>query len=459
MARSTRGRRTTLPPVLPPRARLLRSRRSPDADAEDARKRKADDDEYVSEEEVADDLLDDDDDEVAPRRGLRGTRALLRPPVDDDGEGSGESDAEGGESDVEEAAAESDIEAAAESDAEVAAEEPKPKPKKFKKPPPKKRGRKKLKLIFNEDGVLDEDGNPLNVKSDEIVIDHEDPKGQAKVLPNGQLVGDRRYRMKTFTLLNNGDQLFMVSTEPARLVGFRDSYLLFKTHRTLFKKVCTHEEKMDLINRHIIPNLYKGRSVNLVSARSIFREFGARMLINGKKVIDDFWEDRAIERGDVPGEYADPAELYLNRYITSGLGMGGSAGADLGNGTPPVVNQAALASSAVVKYQTDKTWMFQIVMQTALYNRRLYEDRQQALRGLKDTYTGLSFVPQRTQPTRAVHTRLGDGGDRIVTETVYYNPDITRRATGLKDVPPDVFAEVDPDIKRAILEQQRYERT
>lgn len=131
---------------------------------------------------------------------------------------------------------------------------------------------------------LMDEGNPLIIENDEVVIPQEDPKGKEKIDELGYLQGDRKFRMKTFKLLGKGDRLYMISTEPARLVGFRDSYLLFKTHRTLFKKVADNDEKMDLIQRGIIPNSYKGRAVNLVTARSIFREFGSRMIENGKKV-------------------------------------------------------------------------------------------------------------------------------------------------------------------------------
>ena len=168
--------------------------------------------------------------------------------------------------------------------------------KKEVKQAPKRRGRKRTKFVTSGEGFLDDEGNPISIVDDEVVIENEDPKGREKIDENGNLKGDREFRMKTFKLLGQGDRLYMVSTEPARLVGFRDSYLLFKTHRSLFKKVCTFEEKMDLIERHIIPNSYKGRSVNLVVARSIFREFGARVINQGKKVIDDFWEQRAIDK-------------------------------------------------------------------------------------------------------------------------------------------------------------------
>ena len=317
---------------------------------------------------------------------------------------------------------------------------------------PKKRGRKRTRLTITDDGFFDEEGNTLNIVDDEVVLDDEDPKGKEKIDTNGNLQGNREFRMKVFTVLGNGDKKFMISTEPARLVGFRDSYLLFKTHRNLFKKVCTHEEKIDLIDRHIIPNSYKGRSVNLVAARSIFREFGARIIKDGKKVIDDFWEQRAIDNGDVPGEYADPAELYGNLYKQpTVLGdTGSNAGA-----TP-------IAGAPVVSYQSDPTWMYQIALKTREYNSKLLEQRSQAfIRGIKDVYTGLNFYPTSTQPTRVKMMKVGENEDETITyDTTFVNPNIRSKVTGLKDVPLSIFEDIeDEEVKNAILEQQAYEKS
>ncbi|KAK6197069.1 Polyadenylate-binding protein [Scheffersomyces amazonensis] len=312
---------------------------------------------------------------------------------------------------------------------------------------PKKRGRKKIKVVVLEEGVFDEEGNPLNVTNDEVVIGHEDAKGKEKVDEWGNLQGGREYRMKTFKVLGHGKRLYMISTEPARLVGFRDSYLLFKTHRSLFKKVCDNDEKMDLIDRGIIPNSYKGRSVNLVTARSIFREFGAKMIKGGKKVIDDFWEQRAIDNGDVSGEYADPSEfLKPQNYRLSSI-LGDS---NTGGGSTP------LTSTPLVNYQTDSAWLYKIASQTSEFNSKILEQRTPTLRGIKDVYSNLTFYPANTQPTKAVINRIGDSDNLNYTTNIVIS-NLNKRVTGLKHIPKEIFADVDEDIKQAIIEQQKFE--
>ncbi|KAK6454715.1 Polyadenylate-binding protein [Scheffersomyces xylosifermentans] len=418
----------------------------------------ANDDSAVKEESGEDEDEEEDIDGTSrngSKRGRKRKAAEVEADDDDDEEavveeGEGEDEEDDLEEDVEEEEEDLDIDAVDE------ANEPQEGPvKKTLDLPrkPKKRGRKKLNITILEDGVYDDEGNPLNIDDDEVVIDAEDPKGLEKIDKDGNLKGGRRFRMKTFKLLGKGDKLYMISTEPARLVGFRDSYLLFKTHRSLFKKVCTNEEKFDLIDRGIIPNSYKGRSVNLVAARSIYREFGAKVVREGKKVIDDFWEQRAIDNGDIPGEYADPAELYRNNQAKLGSILGDS---NTNGGSTPV------ASTPLVNYQTDPTWMFQVALKTRDYNAKLQDQRSQTFnRGIRDVFTNLNFFPASTQPTSTKIDFIEENKDgKLVFDAVFTNPNLKKRVTGLKNVPKEIFGDIeDEEVKKAIRAQQEYERS
>lgn len=154
---------------------------------------------------------------------------------------------------------------------------------------------------------LDANGNPMPIVNDEVELP-DDPEGERKVDKNGHLLEGREYRVRTFTILGREDRLYMLSTEPARCIGFRDSYLFFQKHRFLHKIIIDDDEKRDLIERDLIPHSYKGRAIGVVTARSVFREFGARIIIGGKKVIDDYETRKARERGDVEGELAVPED-------------------------------------------------------------------------------------------------------------------------------------------------------
>lgn len=152
---------------------------------------------------------------------------------------------------------------------------------------------------------IDKEGNMMDVINDEVDLP-EDPEGEEKVDKLGNLQGGRDYRVRVFKITGRGDRLYMLSTEPARCCGFRDSYLFFTKHMQLYKIIIDDSEKRDLIDRDIIPHSYKGRAIGVVTARSVFREFGARIIIGGKKIIDDYYVTAARERGDVEGEIAEP---------------------------------------------------------------------------------------------------------------------------------------------------------
>jgi hypothetical protein len=85
----------------------------------------------------------------------------------------------------------------------------------------------------------------------------------------------------------------MLATEVARLTGYRDSYLFFLRNRTLRKVVTTQTEKEGLIAEEVIPFSFRSRQISVVTARSVFIQFGHRVIANGQRVRDDYYEERA----------------------------------------------------------------------------------------------------------------------------------------------------------------------
>lgn len=125
-------------------------------------------------------------------------------------------------------------------------------------------------------------------------------------MQNGQLTGGRTYKCRTFLVPHRGDKLFMLATECARVLGYRDSYLLFNKNRSLFKIIASQVEKDDLVSQEILPFSYRSRQIAIVTARSMFRQFGSRVIVDGRRVRDDYWETKARKQGfteaDLAGE-------------------------------------------------------------------------------------------------------------------------------------------------------------
>ncbi|PWI64680.1 hypothetical protein PCL_08689 [Purpureocillium lilacinum] len=144
----------------------------------------------------------------------------------------------------------------------------------------------------------------LNQTGDEFLPREVDHFGEKKVMANGQLLGGRRYWCRAFLVANRGDKLFMLATECAKMLGYRDSYLLFNKNRSLYKIVASQAEKDDLVQRKILPFSFRSRQIAIVTARSMFRQFGSRVIEDGRRVRDDYWETLARKQGFTE---ADPA--------------------------------------------------------------------------------------------------------------------------------------------------------
>ena len=154
--------------------------------------------------------------------------------------------------------------------------------------------------------VRDHTTDQLGPAGDEYLPREVDDAGEKKVTANGNVLGGREYRCRTFYVPGRGEKLFMLATECARVLGYRDSYLLFNKNRSLYKIIATQEEKDELVHQEILPFSYRSRQIAIVTARSMFRQFGSRMVVNGRRVRDDYWESKARKQGfteeDLAGE-------------------------------------------------------------------------------------------------------------------------------------------------------------
>lgn len=154
--------------------------------------------------------------------------------------------------------------------------------------------------------VRDHTSDVLGPEQDEYVPREYDEAGEKKVDQLGYLQGGREYKIKTFTLPGRGQKLFMLATECARQLQYRDSYLLFNKNRSLYKIIASVKEKEELVSNELLPYSYRSRQIAVVTARSMFRQFGSRVIKEGRRVRDDYWEAKAIKQGfteqDAAGE-------------------------------------------------------------------------------------------------------------------------------------------------------------
>jgi chromatin structure-remodeling complex protein RSC7 len=277
--------------------------------------------------------------------------------------------------------------------------------------PPRRRGRGGWRGRGGRKGAsyqptqqaIDKEGNVMDIVDDELALP-EDPEGETKVDKMGHLQGGREYRCRTFTIAGRGERLYMLSTEPARCVGFRDSYLFFTKHKRLYKIIVEDEEKRDMIERNIIPHSYKGRAIGVVTARSVFREFGALIVVGGKRVTDDYEVAKARADGVVEGEIADPNDRYTvgEEYNKNQYVAWHGASAVYHSGAP---SQPAQGGKIDVKKRrvniTDVNWQLEHAREASRFNGELAAVRRQNMTGVYDIHTNSMQYPAITQPTHA----------------------------------------------------------
>ncbi|KAF2969202.1 hypothetical protein GQX73_g4306 [Xylaria multiplex] len=251
--------------------------------------------------------------------------------------------------------------------------------------------------------AIDKEGNVMDIVDDELALP-EDPEGETKVDKMGHLQGGREYRCRTFTIAGRGERLYMLSTEPARCVGFRDSYLFFTKHKRLYKIIVDDDEKRDMIDRDIIPHSYKGRAIGVVTARSVFREFGALIVVGGKRVIDDYEVTKARTEGVVEGEIADPNDRFIvgEEYNKNQYVAWHGASAVYHSGAP---SQPAQSGKIDIKKRrvnvTDVNWQLEHAREASRFNAELAAVRRQNALGVYDVHTNLLQYPAIMQPTHA----------------------------------------------------------
>ncbi|KAJ3754855.1 chromatin remodelling complex Rsc7/Swp82 subunit-domain-containing protein [Lentinula raphanica] len=152
------------------------------------------------------------------------------------------------------------------------------------------------------------------IEGDELVTD-DDPKGDEKIDKFGNLLGGRKFKASTFLLPSrHPERRYMLAIDAARTSGFRDSLYYFRRNPLAFKLNATQPEKDHLISEGKLGPHLKTRSVTLVTARSAFKLHGSKMVVDGRWVTDDYYEDKAlaaiaelgVKPGDLVGDLADP---------------------------------------------------------------------------------------------------------------------------------------------------------
>ncbi|KAJ2486581.1 hypothetical protein EV174_001037 [Coemansia sp. RSA 2320] len=168
---------------------------------------------------------------------------------------------------------------------------------------------------FDEDDISDDD------------VSDTDEAGEAKIDRNGHLQGGREFICPVFQspFRANRQRLFVLSMDCCRFTGARDSYMLFKQHPRMRRIETTQQERDLLAERLMIPRVTRFRSIGMITARAAFREFGARLVKDGRYVVDDYWEAARRQDAKFP-EGAMVANMSVYRSVLAAHAAGVTPG-------------------------------------------------------------------------------------------------------------------------------------
>lgn len=301
--------------------------------------------------------------------------------------------------------------------------------------------------------------------------------------------------MPAFQLPSRGERWYMLSMDPAKVLGFRDSYLFFLRNPNLKRIWATDVEKNVLIERGLLMPNFRTRGIAIVTARSIFKHFGFRIIKNGRQRRDDYYEAAAGPE-DIGGEDDSDGEGngmgygngdYLDsigfdranssanrRRQESGPGVLGisfsssasrhAAAVASRNAHLASVNgfgSSGLGGPLLPKKDINQVnWMHQTALYVRDFNTRLREGREARSRRFFDVHTGVEQVPRATQPTwcdiEVVNgNRLGfdHAGGATVVDTLTFTEGPRDRIPVIKDdgsLDHEVIDLLPPEIKTIV---------
>ncbi|KAJ2744212.1 chromatin structure-remodeling complex subunit RSC7 [Coemansia sp. BCRC 34301] len=173
-----------------------------------------------------------------------------------------------------------------------------------------------------EEEDVEEEISGLDEGDDDV--EDTDVAGEAKISRNGEMLGGREFICPVFRspYRGNGRRLYVLSMDCCRFTGARDSYMLFKQHPRMKRVETTQLERDLLAERTMIPKVTRFRPIAMISARAAFREFGARLVKDGRYITDDYWEEAKRKEAQYPeGTLVANMSVYHNVMAAAAAGM------------------------------------------------------------------------------------------------------------------------------------------
>ncbi|KAL7751342.1 hypothetical protein RI367_003202 [Sorochytrium milnesiophthora] len=233
--------------------------------------------------------------------------------------------------------------------------------------------------------------------------DSVDPKGELKITKDGALLGGRSFRFQPFQLVRRHPTRFYVfAADVAKCVGERDAYTLFQRHCEELKLHTAEEDREHLISiGRLAPHL-KSRNLTIMTARNAFRRFGHIVVLNGKRIVDDYWVGDQVYVSENEG---DPrTRSNTDQMIVSTLARPYQRAEPKNGQTNNVPESPSIAAYAEkmnlpLPDSADEA-LYLCALSARQFNARLTSQRQAVGPRFSEVHTGVEFVRQDMKSSR-----------------------------------------------------------
>ncbi|ORY98857.1 chromatin remodelling complex Rsc7/Swp82 subunit-domain-containing protein [Syncephalastrum racemosum] len=243
-----------------------------------------------------------------------------------------------------------------------------------------------------DSGRSKKSGTPTAIMTPTPALDNDsdyDEIGETKVDRGGNLLGGRQYKVPTFALPERGNMLFMFSKDPAALLGFRDSFVFLKKNPKLVKVHVTDDEKGYLVQQNLLRSTFRTREVSVVTARSVYKQFGHRVLRKGRRGRDDYYytgEDEG-DLGDEQSEEEQKDDKAWSPFVLSGRNN---------------LTSRRLVGKVVAPATNELNYMHHAALSIRNFNTQLCDYRRDNPTFF-DIHTNVMQLPASKQPVRLLY--------------------------------------------------------
>lgn len=181
----------------------------------------------------------------------------------------------------------------------------------------------------------------------------------------------------------------MFSKDPAALLGFRDSFVFLKKNVKLLKVHIDNVEKGFLVDSNLLRSTFRTREISVVTARSVFKQFGHRIVRKGRKGRDDYYYTEEVDDGEEEqSEEEATTKEVIEKPVTASSFLPQSVNVGKNNLAHKLTVQDTIVN--------DLNWMHNAAVSARQFNTSLFSYRRSNPTNY-DLLTNVYQIPENKQ--------------------------------------------------------------